>query len=82
MIMRRVAVGALVASLCALPALAQMSDVDADGNGMASFDEVVAIYPSVAEEDFAAMDTNADGFLDEAEMTAAIEAGSLVEDAG
>lgn len=68
----------LAAVLTASSALAQMSDVDTDEDGMASYDEVIAVYPDVTEDQFAEMDTNGDGSLDEAEMTAAIEAGSLV----
>ena len=68
----------LAAVLTASSALAQMSDVDTDEDGMASYDEVIAVYPGVTEDQFAEMDTNGDGSLDEAEMTAAIESGSLV----
>lgn len=68
----------LAAVLTASSALAQMSDVDTDEDRMASYDEVIAVYPDVTEDQFAEMDTNGDGSLGEAEMTAAIEAGSLV----
>ena len=68
----------LAAVLTASSTLAQMSDVDTDEDGMASYDEVIAVYPGVTEDQFAEMDTNGDGSLDEAEMTAAIESGSLV----
>lgn len=68
----------LAAVLTASSALAQMSDVDTDEDGMASYDEVIAVYPDVTEDQFTEMDTNGDGSLDEAEMTAAIEAGSLL----
>jgi hypothetical protein len=80
--MRRVAVGALAAVLFSAPVFAQMADVDTDGDGMASYEELVAVYPSLTEDAFVAMDTNEDGVLDEAEMAAAIEAGTLVKDAG
>lgn len=80
--MRRAAVGALVAILFSVPAFAQMADLDTDGDGMASFDEVISVYNSVTEDTFGAMDTNGDGALDEAEMTAAVDAGTLVKDAG
>lgn len=68
----------LAAVLTASSAMAQMPDVDTDEDGMASYDEVIAVYPDVTEDQFAEMDTNGDGSLDEAEMTAAIEAGTLV----
>jgi hypothetical protein len=76
-LMRRVAAGALVAVLFAAPALAALSDIDTDGDMLASFDELVAVYPDLTEETFADLDTNADGFVDEAELTAAIEADLL-----
>ncbi len=66
------------AIVAATASFAQMADLDQDGDGMASYDEIVALYPDVTEEQFAAMDTNGDGTLDEAEMTAATEAGQLV----
>ena len=69
----------LAAVVAATASFAQMADVDQDGDGMASFDEIVAAYPDVTEDQFAAMDTNGDGTLDEAEMTAAMEAGQLVK---
>ena len=68
----------LAAVVAASAALAQMADVDQDGDGMATYDEIVAVYPDVTEDQFAEIDTNGDGTLDDAEMTAAIEAGLLV----
>ena len=80
--MRRVTLGALAAVLFSLPALAQMADVDTDGDGMASHEEIVVMFPSLTEAAFLAMDTNEERVLDEAEMAAAVEAGTLVKDAG
>ncbi len=59
---------------------AAMSDVDTDGDGVASFTELLAVYPTLTEDGFSAIDANADGVVDEAEMTAAEEAG-LIPDA-
>lgn len=53
------------------------TEVDANGDGMMSMGEVQAVFPDVTEENFSAADTNGDGALDEAEMTAAQEAGTL-----
>lgn len=50
---------------------------DTDGNGVLTIDEVQAVYPDVSSDGFSAMDTNADGALDEAEVTAAEEAGLM-----
>lgn len=60
-------------------AFAAMPSVDADGDGVASFTEMLAVYPTLTEEGFGAMDTNSDGVIDEAEMTVAIEGGLIPE---
>ena len=73
--MRRAAVGAMVAALFAAPVLAAVSDIDTDGDNLASFAEMVAAYPDLTEETFAEIDTSGDTFVDEAELTAAVEAG-------
>lgn len=60
-------------------ALAQgLTDMDADGSGSLSLAELQAMYPSLTEEGFISIDANADGAVDEAELTAAVEAGTLV----
>lgn len=68
----------LAAVVAASAAVAQMADVDQDGDGMVTYGEIVAVYPDVTEDQFAQLDTNGDGTLDDAEMTVAIEAGQLV----
>lgn len=60
-------------------AFAQMMEVDTDEDGMASYEELTAVYTDVTEEQFTAMDTNADGSLDEDEMTVAMDAGTLAK---
>lgn len=67
----------LVAGMTALPALAQELPVDTDGNGTWSMEELKAAHPSLTEEVFAAMDTNADGQVDAAEYEAAMGAKLL-----
>lgn len=59
--------------------LAAMSDVDTDGDGVASFTELLAVYPTLTEDGFSAIDANADGVIDDAEMVAAQEAGLIPE---
>ena len=66
-------------ALFAGTASAQMADVDTDGDGMASYQEVGAVYPDVTEEGFASMDADGSGALDETEMAAAMDAGQLGE---
>ncbi len=70
----------LVAGLTAAPVLAQEATTipDIDGNGMWSLDELRLNYPSLTEETFAAMDTSADGQVDQAELDVAMGANLLV----
>lgn len=80
--MRRVAVGTMLAALIAAPAFAlTVSDVDTDGDSLISFTEMVVMYPELTEEAFGAVDTSEDSFVDEAELTAALEAGVIEEPA-
>ena len=51
--------------------------IDANGDGYVTLDEVQSVYPEITAESFSAMDANADGALDEAEMAAAQEAGTM-----
>lgn len=60
-------------------AFAAVSDVDSDGDGVASFTELLAVYPTLTEEGFGTIDANGDGVVDEAEMAAAIDAGLIPE---
>ena len=56
-----------------------LADLDADGNGTLSLAELQAVYPNLTEEGFTAIDTSADGAVDEAELTAAVDAGTLTQ---
>ncbi|QCO56213.1 EF-hand domain-containing protein [Pseudorhodobacter turbinis] len=69
----------LVAGMTTLPALAQEAPADVDGNGTWSMEELVATYPNMTEEVFAAMDANADGEVDPAEFNTATGADLLVQ---
>lgn len=66
---------AIAAILAAAPAFAQIAEIDTDGDGLVSYEEMVAVYPDTTEEAFGQVDTNADGSVDEAELTAALDAG-------
>lgn len=59
---------------------ATLSELDADANGALSLTELQAGYPTLTEAGFAALDSNADGAVDEAELTAATAAGTLTTD--
>ena len=65
------------ALLLALPALAQSTAIDVNGDGQYSFPEVQAAAPEVSEDNFAALDINGDGLLDAAEIAAGEAAGIL-----
>lgn len=55
----------------------QAAAIDTNGDGVLTIDEVQAVYPDVTVESFTTMDLNADGALDEEEVTAAEEAGVM-----
>lgn len=63
-----------------LPALAMgqsATDLDVNGDGVLTIDEVQASFPDVTTDSFTAMDLNADGALDGDEIAAAQEAGLM-----
>ena len=60
-----------------MPAFAQSSAIDINGDGMYSFPELQAAVPSLGEDDFAALDSNGDGLLDADEIAAGESAGIL-----
>jgi EF hand domain-containing protein len=64
----------------AFPAFAMgqsVSDLDMNGDGVLTIDEIQAAFPEVTSDAFMAMDLNADGALDSDEATAAMEAGLI-----
>ncbi|MFO7757021.1 MAG: EF-hand domain-containing protein [Roseovarius sp.] len=64
----------------AVPAMAQETDfetLDANGDGFVTMAEFQAVMPDVSVDAFMEADANADGALDEEELTAAQEDGSL-----
>lgn len=63
-------------SAVALPAWAA-TDIDTNGDGVMTLDEVQAVFPEVTAEVFATADTDADGALSDEEMVAAQEAGTI-----
>lgn len=61
-----------------LAAAAQTAaDLDTNGDGLLTIDEVQAAYPDMGTDSFTAMDLNADGALDAEEIAAAQEAGLM-----
>lgn len=66
--------------LAALPlaATAQTAaELDTNGDGLLTIDEVQAAYPDMGTDAFTTMDLNADGALDAEEIAAAQEAGLM-----
>lgn len=57
--------------------LSAATEADANGDGLLTLDEVQAVMPEVTAESFSAMDLNADGALDAAEVEAAQDAGLM-----
>ncbi len=64
-------------AVSAVQASAMTEVTDADGNGSFSMEEMVAGYPDLTEEQFAAVDADGSGDVSEEEMAAAVEAGVL-----
>ena len=54
-----------------------MADIDVNGDGVLTIDEVQAVWADVSTDGFSAMDLNADGVLDADEVLAAQEAGLM-----
>lgn len=74
---------ALAALAIVLPVTAfAATEIDANGDGLLTLDEVQAVYPEITVESFSAMDLNADGALDDAESVAAMDAGLMPRSQG
>lgn len=56
---------------------ATAGEIDSNGDGLMTIDEVQAVFPDVTAESFAEVDTNDDGALDDAEMVAGQEQGLI-----
>jgi len=52
---------------------------DADGDGLISFEEALATYPTLTEAVFTELDSDGDGMLNSDELAAAEAAGILTE---
>ncbi|MDK3072490.1 hypothetical protein QO034_05135 [Sedimentitalea sp. JM2-8] len=62
----------------ALPALAMAAtELDTNGDGLLTLDEVQVVLPDTTAESFTAMDANSDGALDVEEVGMAQDAGLL-----
>ena len=71
----------MAAAMIAIPAFAMaqsMADIDVNGDGVLTIEEVQAVWADVSTDGFSAMDLNADGVLDADEVLAAQEAGLML----
>lgn len=60
-----------------LATAAEAQEIDADGDGLYSMEEMLAVFPAMTEETFTTADANGDGSLD-AEELAAAQADGLI----
>jgi len=67
----------MLAALALAASQALAAPVDSDGNGMFSMEEMSEAYPDLTEEQFADIDANEDGEIDQTELNEAIEAGTI-----
>ena len=65
--------------LLAVPLAQAATELDRDGDGQLSFEEVQRLYPDIDARTFLAMDLDADGALDDDEVVAARQAGLMPE---
>jgi len=70
-------VAVAVTSAGAVYAATAVTVDDTNGDGVYSMDELKAAFPNITEEIFTKADTNADGSVDPAELTAAEDSGLL-----
>ncbi|MFV0515754.1 MAG: hypothetical protein ACK5MY_19250 [Jhaorihella sp.] len=74
--MRSIILTALIGAGLSAPAWAA-NNIDANGDGMISLEEVQAVYPEITAETFSAMDVDQSGALDADEAAAAMDAGLM-----
>lgn len=70
----------ITSAVLAFPAYAMSqsaAEIDANGDGVLTIDEVQAAFPDTTSESFSTMDLNSDGALDDSEVVAAQEAGLM-----
>lgn len=69
--------GLSAALILAAGAVAAAGEMDTDGDGVYSFNELLVAYPALTEDTYGTIDTNGDGGIDEAELASAMDAGIL-----
>lgn len=71
---------ALASAAFAQTALPEVPDTD--GSGSWSLTELQVVWPDLTDEGFFAIDTNADGAVDPAELQAALDNGVIIAPEG
>ena len=75
--MKKVLITALTLTGLSLPSLSFAANLDANGDGVMTIEEVQAMFPDVTAEAFSAMDTDSDGVLNADETLAGQDAGLI-----
>ena len=73
--MKRIFLAALMVSVAGGVSAQEL--VDADENGVYSYEEMLTAYPELSEEQFVMIDTDGDEAVSMDEFNAAVEAGIL-----
>lgn len=74
--MRKTITAAVALMVLGAP-LAALEEVDANDDGVATLEEIQAVYPDFTPAEFAELDRNADGMLDEDEYALGVEDGII-----
>ncbi|SHJ23311.1 EF hand [Shimia gijangensis] len=77
--MKNALITALALTGFSLPTLPMAADLDANGDGVMTIEEVQVMFPDVTAEAFSAMDTDSDGVLSTDEVLAGQDAGLMPE---
>ena len=75
--MKKIAIQAATILALTVTAVSAEGEIDTDGDGLLSYNELLAAHPELTEETFVSIDTNADGAVDADEMKMASESGLL-----
>jgi Ca2+-binding EF-hand superfamily protein len=80
--MIRVLILALFASATAFSAAASFNEIDTNGDGRASLSELIVLFPGVTCELFKEIDLDLNGYLNEEELSFAIDCELFAEPEG
>lgn len=75
--MKKIALQTAMMIALSATALSAQAEVDSDGDGLLSYNEMLAAHPEMTEETFVTIDANADGAVDADELKMANESGLI-----